>query len=240
MAIIRSKAKALCTAAELALVDASGPKSIGELSGAQLRQKVGRARKLADKWRDQAESQRRTAPAKAGGRQTDAAARSAEKAQLFTEVLQRFEARLAKTEVQSATSGSSRKESSKKVRNRQHRATRATVRGDLAESRLELAAKKSARPKPVKKSGAASAPPAAEAEVAAPPKVPGKRKPAIIKSKKAPVGSASAPETRATNGKQLAVATRAKQKRLQAAGIKRMQKHASARNKRNQAKRDSR
>ncbi len=244
MAITRSKAKSLCTVTELALVDASGPKSIGQLSSAQLRQKVSRARKLIDKWRGQTESQRRIAKSKPASRPTPAARRSAEKAQLFAEVLKRFETQLAKTEDQQATASATRKESPRKVRNRQHRATRASVRGDLAQSRLELSAKKKAsRRKPAKAVPAASASAAKETEAAAPAKPLTKRSRASrvsVASAKTPAITTREPQAIVPVGKQRQAATRAKQNRLQAAGIKRIQKHASARNKRNQAKRDSR
>jgi hypothetical protein len=87
MAIDRNKAKSLCTATELALVNLSGPRSIAQLSGAQLRQKVSRSRKLVDKWRDQSQRQRRDAQAKTGSRETSAAGPSAEKAKLLAAVL---------------------------------------------------------------------------------------------------------------------------------------------------------
>ncbi len=244
MAIARSKAKSLCTITELALVDASSPKSIGQLSSAQLRQKVSRARKLVDKWRGQTESQRRIAKSKPVSRSTLPAGRSAEKAQLFAEVLKRFETQLAKTEDQSTTVSVARKESPRKVRNRQHRATRASVRGDLAQSRLELSAKKKTnRRKPAKAVSAANASVAKEAGATAPAKPLTKRS----RASRTPAASAKTPATTTREsqaivpvGKQRQATTHAKQNRLQAAGIKRIQKHASARNKRNQAKRDSR
>src|SRR5262245_26809467 len=96
MAVSLSKAKSLCTASELALVAASGKARIGTLSTPQLRLKVTQARKLRDKWRDQAAKQTRAAQAKMRGRLATASARSGEKAELFAEVLGRFDAELAK------------------------------------------------------------------------------------------------------------------------------------------------
>src|SRR5579871_2469298 len=94
MAISRLKAKSLCTAAELALVDASSPKRIGVLSAAQLRQKILRARRSLDKWRDNTKNQRRAAQEKLSSHDTATVARSAEKSAIFAEVLQRFEKQL--------------------------------------------------------------------------------------------------------------------------------------------------
>ena len=70
MAISMGRAKTLCSASELALVQASTRQELGRHSAARLRQKETRARKLRDKWRDQATSQKRAAQAKAGTRLT--------------------------------------------------------------------------------------------------------------------------------------------------------------------------
>ena len=66
MAISMVRAKALCSNSELALVKSSTRQEIGRHSAARLRQKETRARKLRDKWRDQAAGQRRASQAKAG------------------------------------------------------------------------------------------------------------------------------------------------------------------------------
>src|SRR5690606_36367487 len=85
-----SKARELCTAAELRLVEASAPKSLAKLDEAELKKNVERARKLRDKWRDQATRQRREVQQAQAARTTDKTARSQEKTQLFAEVLTRF------------------------------------------------------------------------------------------------------------------------------------------------------
>ena len=59
MASSLSQAKSLCTATELTLVKASTRNEIGRYSVVQVRQKLDRARKLQDKWRDQSRSQGR-------------------------------------------------------------------------------------------------------------------------------------------------------------------------------------
>jgi len=81
-------AKTLCTASEYALLQDARPKSLTQLSVPELKKKAARARMLSDKWRDLSRSQ---------GRSSDgAAARSAQKQDLFTEALARFAGRLAK------------------------------------------------------------------------------------------------------------------------------------------------
>ena len=143
MKLSRSRVKSLCTSTELDLVDLSGPKNILALSATQLRHKVTRARSLRDKWQDQAKKQRRAVQSMTGGRDASTAASSESKAELFAEVLRRFESQLAKAEGNGTTSA--KKKSTRKARSQQHRATRASVRDDLTQTRLEIAAKKRAR-----------------------------------------------------------------------------------------------
>ena len=87
MAISLAQAKSLCNAGELALVRHSTRNEIGKLSAAMLRQKIKRARDLRDKWTDQARGQRRASQAAQKTRAVDANARSAEKAELFSQAL---------------------------------------------------------------------------------------------------------------------------------------------------------
>jgi len=99
MAYNRSHARTLCSPAEYALFAASLADRIGELSVSQLKGKRERARKLRDKYRDLEKRQRlanrqRTGSKKGEGPGTNA--RTAEKAKLFTEALERFSARLEK------------------------------------------------------------------------------------------------------------------------------------------------
>ena len=102
MAFTVTQAKSLCTVGELSLVRASTGDEIGKFSIVQIQQKVDRARKLRDKWRDKAEKQRRATQAAQRARDTSANARSTEKATLFGEVLARFEAQLATLEAKGA------------------------------------------------------------------------------------------------------------------------------------------
>ena len=140
MAISMVRAKALCSGAELALVKASSKQEIGTHTAARLKQKQARARKLRDKWRDQVAAQRRTAKSKTGAAEGDK--NSAEKAELFDEVLTRFTAQLEKAESAGKTPGPmGRRRSTKTARSRTHRASRAEVRGELAEAKREIKAK---------------------------------------------------------------------------------------------------
>jgi hypothetical protein len=98
MAYTLTQARVLLTAAELAIFDQSRAGPVKELTAARLRGKVTRARALRDKYRDlyrrQTVATRKTAAsqrAAAGGDNE----RTAKKATVFEEVLERFEARLA-------------------------------------------------------------------------------------------------------------------------------------------------
>jgi hypothetical protein len=100
MAISRSSAARLCTKPELELVDASAPARLRELTPGRLRQKVERARRLRDKYRDLAKRQRLEARGKRDAQRSRPARgneNTTRKAELFQEVLDRFEAQLART-----------------------------------------------------------------------------------------------------------------------------------------------
>lgn len=101
MAISRSAARPFLTDAEIVLGEESFAPAVGMLTEAALRQRVVRARKLRDKYRDLEAKQRRemrgrAAPTRkrvpAGTRGTSV------KRQYFAEVLARFEKRLAEFE----------------------------------------------------------------------------------------------------------------------------------------------
>lgn len=255
MAISMGRAKTLCSASELALVIASTRQEIGSHTAARLRQKETRARKLRDKWRDQATSQKRSSQAKAGTRDAGANKNSAEKAELFDEVLSRFSTQLAKAEAAGETPGPmGRRRSTKTARSRTHRASRADIRGELAEKKRVLKAKAK------KKSATTSEPvaaakkkvvPAAKAEVseatttvattpAAEPKKSKRPQPLIGTHATALDAGRKAQGLRVTKQSQLVARTAAKQDRLKASGIMRIQKNRSAANKRSQGRRDSR
>jgi hypothetical protein len=253
MAFTAAQAKSLCTASELNLVMASTRREIGQYSAPQLRQKIARARNLRDKWQDQSKGQRRTTQAAQGARQITAGARSTEKAELFAEVLQRFEAQYARLEAKGAPTGPKPQGMPRRVRSATHRATRAVVRDALKDSQRELSSKKKSAAKldKSKKPGPAStaAEQAVEAESARtaaskptkPAKKSGQGKLATAGVGMTAVESARGVQgLRVTKGKQLRAKTAAKQNRLKEGGVLRAQMHASSRTKRRQGKRDAR
>jgi hypothetical protein len=94
MAISRSSAERLCSGPELELVEASYPANAKQLSPARLQQKIQRARRLRDKYRDLAKQQRGEARGKRQARSTRASRgneNTVRKAQLFAEVLDRLQ-----------------------------------------------------------------------------------------------------------------------------------------------------
>lgn len=264
MAISMGRAKTLCTATELEIVRASTRQVIGKLTAARLRQKETQARKLRDKWRDQGTSQKRSTQAKVGSRDADYNKNSAEKAELFDEVLSRFSAQLAKQEAAGETAGPmGRRRSTKSARSRTHRAARSEVRGEIAAAKRELKAKAKKKPasapaapaappkqtkksKPAVAAAAAKAPEAVEpvatetVPVAEPPKKAKRPKPVVGVHASALEAGRKAQNLRVTKQSQLAARTAAKQDRLKASGIMRIQKNRSAANKRSQGRRDSR
>jgi hypothetical protein len=258
MAFTVTQAKSLCTVGELTLVRASTGNEIGKLSIVQIRQNVDRARKLRDKWRDQAEKQRRATQATQRARDTSANARSNEKATLFGEVLARFEAQLATLAAKGAQGRPAPKRLPARARSATHRADRADIRGELKEERLALGGSKTtkaAKPTRPKAPAAAASAPADETETAAIQTAAKRRsKPTTLPAAKSGPGKRAHAGTgmtaiesarelqglHVTKGKQLRASSAAKKSRLQASGMMRVQKNASARNKRSQGKRDSR
>jgi hypothetical protein len=253
MAISTVRAKALCSAGELALVKASTRQEIGGHTAARLRQKETRARKLRDKWRDQATGQKRSAQAKAGSRDAGANKNSAEKAELFGEVLGRFTAQLAKTEAMGETAGPmGRRRSTKTSRSRTHRAARADVRGELAEAKrvikAETKSKKKAAPMKAKAKAVVAARPVMSESAPATtmskgadtaPKPKRSRVP-MAAGATAIVAGREAQGLHVTKLDQIKASASAKQNRLKAGGLIRIQKNRSAANKRSQGRRDSR
>jgi hypothetical protein len=257
MAFSLAQAKSLCTASELTLARASTRNEIGRYSVLQIRQKLDRARKLSDKWRDQSRGQSRASKAIKRSRPTNPNARSAEKAELFSEVVARFEAQLAQLEGKGQQGRPVPKRLPKRARSATHRADRADIRAELKEERASMGGRK--KPKPAKPTK--SRPPAAPAitieeafgiaegsEAAERPTKPSIPAGKVGKGKRAHAGLGMTPiesarefqHLRVTKGKQLRARAAAKQTRLRESGLMRIQKNASASNERRQAKRDAR
>ncbi len=262
--IKQAKARELCSASELRLVEASRRQEIGQLSEAQLKRNVARARKLRDKWRDLAARQTRQVQQQQRSRVTDRNARSAEKQAIFDEVLARFEARLEKVSSGAAAPGTRQAAArpSKRKRTLRHRETRAAVRGALEEERARLAEesgsaastkgarrKKAARKtaqgtvkKTAKKTAKKAAKKAAGKAAGKTAKKGGAKAVARKVSKKVvappPTEAAEKPLERSRQRK---AATAGKQQRLQTSGVySRVRGHVSARGRRSQSRRDSR
>lgn len=94
----RTQARALCTKVEYQLFEASLGDQLKALAPARLQGKIRRARDLRNKYRDLLKRQRlanRTRTGSKKGNWLDSNARTAQKAELFGEVLERFEQRAA-------------------------------------------------------------------------------------------------------------------------------------------------
>ncbi|MGP1345916.1 MAG: hypothetical protein ACTS3F_04505 [Phycisphaerales bacterium] len=116
MTITLKQARPLCTKSEIELVEWSTPRRIKELDASRLRQKLARARKLRDKFRDLGDSQKRqirgkeSRASRGGPAQDNRNTRL--KQELFEETAERFEAALTKREA-AAGSGAGKKVSKK-------------------------------------------------------------------------------------------------------------------------------
>jgi len=97
MTISRTEAKDICTKPEFELVEASFSPEVKAFSPARLRSKIARARKLQDKYRDLSRKQNRETKETDPSRGS-ANTRTEQKATLFDETRERFEAQLALSE----------------------------------------------------------------------------------------------------------------------------------------------
>lgn len=101
MAHTRAQAGKLLTASELEMFDNSRRDALKTLSATRLRGKVKRARTLRDKYRDLLQRQKVATQERTGskmGKSGFANLRTAEKAEVFADILERFEKRLTKVE----------------------------------------------------------------------------------------------------------------------------------------------
>jgi hypothetical protein len=97
MAVSMAKAREVCNKAEMELVESSFSPAVKRLTPARLKSKIGRARKMADKFNDLSRKQNRSTKESASGRD-NANARTALKATVFAETVERFERRLAEVD----------------------------------------------------------------------------------------------------------------------------------------------
>jgi hypothetical protein len=91
-----SKARELCTAAELRFVESCRGRELARDTEAQLKEKMALARELRDKWADAFTRQRRQSKEKQGFPASSGNVRGQQKSELFAEVLARVEAQLEK------------------------------------------------------------------------------------------------------------------------------------------------
>jgi hypothetical protein len=126
----------LLTATEQKLFHASLGTPLSKATAADLGKSIALTRALRDKWRDQFRSQRRAGQAAARARGVEGNDRTHLKSELFTEMLGRFEARLAEMGATvNAAVAAKRKAStrpSRPARTAAHRTERAKVRASLA------------------------------------------------------------------------------------------------------------
>jgi hypothetical protein len=129
MTISLNNARRLCTKPEFELVEASKIVNMKQLTPARLQQKVGRARRLRDKYRDLAKRQRLEARGKQAPRKSRPSQgheNTDRKAQLFQEVLERFETRAGAAA--GAKKAGARKAGAKKAGAKKAGAKKAAVR----------------------------------------------------------------------------------------------------------------
>lgn len=144
MTISKPAARKLATQVEWTLLESSYAPLLKEITLGRLKQKVTRARKLQDKYRDLSRQQRGEARGKRQARSTRAAAgndNTVNKQLMFSEALERFEAQLGRLEAKAAKE-TARAEKAKAKR--APAATRKTAK-KAAKKPAKKSAKKSAR-----------------------------------------------------------------------------------------------
>lgn len=267
MAISVAQARLICTKAELEIVIPSTTREIGALDAKQLQALIRRARTARDKWRDLKADQTRDIKVTDPGRLETANARSAEKAQLFDEVLGRFEKRLSKLEPGKSAPAPAAAKATKSARNAEHRQTRSQVRGELiaktetlnAKAKPAVTAPAATQTQPAAAAEKRVAKPAAKAKPVskkATSKKPPKRK-AVPKPQLPPPATAIPPAdgvvaasmaaghslagnaqmTQGEKKRNLKATTAAKASRISRSGSPQIHGHIAAQGRRNQAKR---
>ena len=223
MAVTSSTAKQLCTKSEYELFSESLARNIQTLSERGLKSRVGRARKLRDKYRQLANRQDREASGKQSARRGQPAQGSAatrKKEEIFAEAVTRFEARLATVESAPSAATSGAKTAKKRA-----------VAGGGTKKKAAAKKKVVAKKKTAAKTSAAKKKRAVKKSTVAAGTGTASKKP---RKKKTAAGSQTAPSTARSRA-----VSDAKDARFTAAGKMRKQKHNSAENRRQQARRDS-
>lgn len=149
MAHTKTAARKLATQAEWALLEVSFPPLLKDITPGRLKQKITRARKLQDKYRDLARQQRGEARGKRQAKSTRAAAGNANtviKQEIFTEARERFEAQQAKLEAKAA----------KELARKEAAANKKSAKAAKQAGKATKVAKKVTRTKTGAKTGAAT------------------------------------------------------------------------------------
>jgi hypothetical protein len=242
MAVPAAKVKEICTAQEAALVQASRKPDVDQLTPAELKQHIGRARQLYDKWLALSRSQARASGKKVGFGESKPNTELKSKA--FGDAIKAFEDQLAKqsgstvpkTKVAQKKIVQKKVAKTKQMRSDGHRVSRAEVRAELSavKESLKEPARKAAKKKAAKKVAAQKLPAAAAAPVEKKAKKTAKKTPPAI----SPMGNLG---LGLDKEKLRQARTAAKQSRLDRSGVTtRMRGHVSARGQRAQGRRDSR
>ena len=152
-------ARRLCTKVELNLYLESLPRAVKDVTPARLKQRVQRARTLRDKYRGQAKDQARAARGKGPARgksTTGVALRTQQKAELFAEVLERYQT-AARAKPKAAKKAVKKKATKKKaVAKRPAKKKAATKKTTRKKTTARKAAPKKAAPRKVAKKKAAT------------------------------------------------------------------------------------
>jgi hypothetical protein len=215
MPVNARQAKLICTKAEYELFDASRRGNVEAFTPARLKQKIQRARRLRDKWRDESKRQRREKRGKAAPRSTRAAQsrdNTVKKAELFSEVLERFQKRFKALEAKEAKEKTAKEKAAKEKAAKEKASKAKSTKRPAARKvkRTSVAAKRTGVPKGVR------APKA--------------------KAKSESAGKARKPKpSHRAKGK-----AASKKARVDIAGTQRTLGHVSSRNRRNQTRRDAR
>ncbi len=254
MALTVAQAKAICTPSELQLVRLSMPREVVKFDARQLTAKIKRSRDLRDKWRDLAKRQTRTTKVESPQKLGSANQRSADKAQLFAETLARYDSQWQAVRSDSPQRASAKNpkiakpaSTPKRLRSAGHRATRATVRGQLTDEKAKRNASNAvdnAKPPATKRPSKASIQePAVTKDATAKIKKTKKRKNAptmAAATSKRKTLLRGVPTTPADKQRDMLARTAGKKTQLKKGGQVKIRSHAQAQQQRNQARRDSR
>lgn len=256
MSISPSKARSLCTESEYNLVKWSSPRSVKTLSPSKLKDKIDRARRLRDKFRDLAKKQRGEARGKrkpTGARAAQGNERTVLKAELFDQTLDRFQKALERAEASDASSKG--KSSSRAARSGGTGSKKSVKKAAKKSSAKKTSSKKSASKKSSQKKSTRMSAKAAPAGQTAPsfslaaPSVPSRRGTNVslgLSSRESSftgLGGLPSPDQQSRETRRRDASRTSKigreDSRFARTAREKIQGHVSAQTRRSQAKRDS-